>query len=77
MQTRESGSAANDYGRYASRLLAGSIGATPASNASNEFNFRGDRITIRCGRANTKSVGVTFKMLDYKRRSNNRPRSAA
>lgn len=64
MQSRESGAAANEYGRQTARALAKIIGATPTSSNSNEFQLGSNAVTIRCAREKTTSVGVTYLMLD-------------
>jgi hypothetical protein len=64
MQSRESGAAANEYGRHTARALAKLIGASPTSSTSNEFQLGPDAVTVRCARKKTTSVGVTHQMLD-------------
>lgn len=63
-QNRESGAAANKWGRQIARLIARKLGATEISNRSNEFILNGKNITIRCAHYNTDSVGVTYLMLN-------------
>jgi hypothetical protein len=64
MQSRESGAAANEYGRKTAQSVARVIGAASTSSTSNEFKFNDAAVTIRCARAKTTSVGVSLLMLD-------------
>lgn len=64
MQSRETGAAANDYGRRTAQSIAGKLGAQSTSATSNEFVLEGRPVTIRCARLGTTSVGVTYLMLD-------------
>ena len=61
-QDKASGSAANNFGRKTARYIAGAIGAKVLSAASNEVEYEGRRTVIKCGKKNTTSVGVTYKM---------------
>jgi hypothetical protein len=61
-QDQASGSAANDFGREAASRVAEIIGAKLRGPASNEADYRGRRVVIKCARAGTTSVGVTYKM---------------
>jgi hypothetical protein len=63
-QDRDTGAAANDYGRTTARRIATKIGATVIPRSSNECRLDGEKIVIKCARFGTPSIGVTYKMLD-------------
>lgn len=63
-QDRTSGARANLYGHETARFIARHLGAQPLTSHSNEFELNGQRVTIRCARRRTTSVGVTYGMLD-------------
>lgn len=63
-QDRNSGAAANIWGRETARLIAVSIGAELVSKNSNECVLGNDRAVIKCAKVTTDSVGVTYKMLE-------------
>ena len=63
-QDKASGSAANEFGRRTARYIAAAIGAKMLSAASNEAEYEGQRTVIKCGKKNTTSVGVTYKMQE-------------
>lgn len=63
-QDRESGAAANAWGRRTAISVAEHLGATNLSSGSNECVLNGERVVIKCAAARTSSVGVTFKMLE-------------
>lgn len=63
-QDRETGAAANEWGRETARRIAAKIDASAPRGSSNECLLDGDRIVIKCARMGTSSVGVTYKMLD-------------
>ena len=63
-QNRESGAAANEYGRKTAKMIAEKIGAKSISKRSNEFELQGRRITIRCAKHSTNDFGVTYRMLE-------------
>jgi hypothetical protein len=63
-QNRDSGAAGNEYGHATAAKVANRIGATGLGKASNECRLDGKRIVIKCARAATSSVGVTYRMLD-------------
>lgn len=62
-QDRESGAAASAWGRETAIKIARAIGATEPNGLSNERRLDGDPIVIKCAKANTDQVGVTYKML--------------
>lgn len=61
-QSQISGAAANDFGRKTASLVAVALGTKLASARSNEAQFHGRRVVIKCARYKTTSVGVTYKM---------------
>ncbi len=63
-QDRDSGAAANQWGRETARYIASQIGATMQSRASNEALLNGQNVVIKCAAPATNSVGVTYKMLE-------------
>ncbi|SQD76529.1 hypothetical protein [Moritella yayanosii] len=63
-QNKNSGAAANKWGRETARSIASKIGATMISKASNECNHNGCKAVIKCAKVATDSVGVTYKMLE-------------
>jgi hypothetical protein len=62
-QDSESGRKAREWGLSTARLVAREIGAEMLRVNSNECNYRGARIVIKCARDGTDSVGVTYAML--------------
>lgn len=64
-QNRDSGAAANSYGRDTAPKIAAAIGAVMTSQASNEATYSGLRAVIKCAGKNTTSVGVTYQMLEH------------
>ena len=62
-QDRDTGAAANDFGRATAPQIAKQIGATMLGSASNEATLDGKRVVIKCARRRTTSVGVTYLML--------------
>ncbi len=63
-QDRDTGAAGNEYGHETALRVAEKVGASGLGKASNECRIDGKRIVIKCARAGTASVGVTYKMLD-------------
>lgn len=61
-QDQASGFAANEYGRQTARRIAEIIGAKLRGPARNEADYKGRRVVIKCAKAGTTSVGVTYKM---------------
>jgi hypothetical protein len=63
-QDRESGAKAVEYGLATAKKIATQLGAKKIGNPrSNEYDIEGKKIVIKCARANTKSVGVSYQML--------------
>jgi len=63
-QNAESGAAAAKFGLETAALLGGVLGATKLKKNSNEFEYKGQRVTIRTGRKSTTDFGVRYDMLD-------------
>jgi hypothetical protein len=63
-QTQQSGATASSWGRKTARQIAGLIGATIPVGSSNECVLNDEPIVIHCAKLKTKSVGVTYNMLD-------------
>ncbi len=63
-QDRLSGAKAGRWGLVTSRLIAELLGGSPLSDNSNEFELDGERITIRCAKPRTTSVGLTNAMRE-------------
>lgn len=62
-QNQTTGAAGNDYGRETAPRIATAISATMLGTRSNEATYEGQRVVIKCARAATTSVGVTYEML--------------
>lgn len=64
-QDHESGAKAVEYGLQTARKIAEKLGAKKIGKArSNEYRLNNQNIVINCARLNTKSVGVSYHMLD-------------
>lgn len=63
-QNRDSGAAANLFGRETAPKIAAAIGARMLGEESNEALLDGKRVVIKCAGKNTNSVGVTYSMLE-------------
>lgn len=61
-QDQASGARASKWGHVTSRKIATVLGAKELSKTSNEFELDGKRVTIRCARPRTSSVGLTNAM---------------
>lgn len=64
-QDQETGAAANAYGRETARRIAAAVGAKILGRSSNEAELNGMRVVIKCARAKTTSVGVTYQMQKH------------
>lgn len=62
-QDRESGAAANKYGRETARKIMKKLGTKPISLMSNECILKGRLVAIKCSRKYTKCIGVSYLML--------------
>jgi hypothetical protein len=64
-QSRESGAAANRYGREFGEKIAQALGAEKVRKGSNEALLNGQRVVIKCRqKGRIQSVGVTYCMLE-------------
>lgn len=63
-QTQESGAEAARFGHTGAAQVAEKIGAIRISSRSNEFDLKGQRVTIRMARLGNKQVGVLYAMLE-------------
>lgn len=63
-QNRDTGAEASEFGHAMAAFLAEKLGAQKLTVNSNEFEWNGQRITIRTARQGNTSVGVTYAMLD-------------
>jgi len=63
-QDRASGAAGNRYGREMAALVARLLGTHLTSFRSNEADFGGRRVVIKCAAPKTDQVGVVTTMLD-------------
>jgi hypothetical protein len=64
LQDKNSGAAADRWGRETARQIASQIGATMQRRGSNEALLNGQNVVIKCAAVATDSVGVTYKMLE-------------
>jgi hypothetical protein len=62
-QNQESGAEAREFGLRTAALIAEKIGARKLNRNSNEFEWKGQRITIRTARQGNNQVGVLYSML--------------
>ena len=64
-QDRESGARAVEYGLQTARKIAKKLGAKKiGKERSNEYKIGNKTIVIKCARTTTKSVGVSYHMLN-------------
>jgi hypothetical protein len=64
-QDRESGAIAVEYGLQTARRIAQILGARKrGSPRSNEYQLENRTIVIKCARAKTNVVGVSYQMLN-------------
>lgn len=64
MQDRESGARASRWGHETARRIATKLGASDIRSGSNECQLNNEHIVIKCAAVTTRSVGVTYKMLE-------------
>jgi len=62
-QDQNSGAQANRWGRETARKIMRALNAKPISTGSNECMIEATRVVIKCAAPNTKSIGVSYKML--------------
>jgi hypothetical protein len=63
-QNKASGSAAARWGRETGARLGLSLGGSPMSRVANEFSLKGRRIAVKTAKSRTRSVGVTYLVLN-------------
>ena len=63
-QNQRTGAAASAWGRQTARTIASLIGASAPTGSSNRCELDGESIALHCARRSTKSVGVTYTMLE-------------
>jgi len=63
-QDRNTGAAANQFGRKAAMIISDLIGAKRLSKASNEVLYDGRRAVIKSAHLGNNYIGVTLKMLE-------------
>jgi len=63
-QNRESGIAANQYGRATARKIMESLGARTIKSNGNECYLNNKLIAIKCARKRTSDFGLSYKMLE-------------
>ena len=63
-QNQRTGAAASAWGRQTARTIASLIGASAPTVAGNRCEFHREPIALHCARRSTKSVGVTYTMLE-------------
>ena len=64
-QDRQSGAAANKYGRETALKIAHLLGARMIDMNSNECILSGEQFVIKCARWKTQDIGVSYKMLEH------------
>jgi hypothetical protein len=63
-QDKSSGSEAAKWGRESGKRLGLALGGSAVSRIANEFLLNGRRIAVKTARSTTRSVGVTYLVLD-------------
>ena len=63
-QDQNTGAAGNEFGRENAKKLAETLGAKLTKPGSNEARWDGKLVALKSAAVNTKSVGVTYLMLD-------------
>lgn len=63
-QDRQTGAAGNRFGRETAPKIAAALGAEMLGPSTNEAQWRGSRVVIKCARSGTSSIGVTKAMLE-------------
>ena len=61
---QNTGAAGNAFGRETAKQIARAIGALLLGKSSNEATYQGNQVVIKCARAATSSVGVTYNMIE-------------
>ena len=63
-QDKESGAAANEYGRKTGRKIGTVLGARMIDKNSNACTLDDEHLVIKCARLKTQDIGVSYKMLE-------------
>lgn len=63
-QNKETGAAANRFGKQAAGKIAGLLGLKRLSNVSNEVLYQGRRAVIKSAHLGNGYIGVTLNMLE-------------
>lgn len=63
-QNQNTGAEAARFGHEAAALIAEKLGAKKLTRNSNEFEWNGQRVTIRTARQGNNQVGVLYDMLE-------------
>lgn len=63
MQNKESGARANRFGRETSRKIMKVLGTKPIDTNTNECYINRRLVAIKCARAKTNDIGISYKML--------------
>jgi hypothetical protein len=63
-QDRDSGAAANEFGRETAKKLAAALGARMTKPGSNEAMWDGKLVALKSAAPTTNMIGMTYKMLD-------------
>lgn len=63
VQDKESGARANRFGRETAPKIMRKLGTTPIDANTNECYLDGRLVAIKCARAKTNDIGVSYKML--------------
>ncbi|OHB75936.1 MAG: hypothetical protein A2Z25_17270 [Planctomycetes bacterium RBG_16_55_9] len=63
-QNRETGAAANEFGKNAARKIAQQLQLKRASKVSNEVSYNGQRAVIKSAHLGNHYIGVTLNRLD-------------
>ena len=64
-QNRNTGAAANLWGRQTARRIMAVIGARPVNGNSNECLWKGRRFVIKSANPRVTGVGVSYKMIEH------------
>jgi hypothetical protein len=64
-QNRNTGAAANLWGRHTARRIMAAIGARPVNGNSNECLWKGRRFVIKSANPGVARVGLSYKMIEH------------
>lgn len=63
-QDRKTGAEASQYGHDCGERIATALGSRLLGGASNECVLNGERVVIKCARAATTKVGISYHMVE-------------